>query len=84
MRIADRGPGLPAGVLERVFQPFYRVEGARSPGAGGVGLGLTVARTILRAHGGDVVLENRPEGGLVAVASLPRAAGEPAPLSGGR
>jgi len=73
--IDDDGPGLPEEELERVFRPFYRVEQSRSRDTGGVGLGLSVARTVFRAHGGDVVLSNRPEGGLRATVTLPRTAG---------
>jgi signal transduction histidine kinase len=72
--VDDDGPGLPEEELERVFRPFYRVEQSRSRDTGGVGLGLAVARTVFRAHGGDVRLENRPEGGLRATVTLPRAA----------
>ena len=61
--IEDDGPGLPPGELERVFEPFYRVEDSRNRETGGTGLGLPIARNILRAHGGDVVLGNRPGGG---------------------
>lgn len=71
--IDDDGPGLPEEELERVFLPFYRVEQSRSRDTGGVGLGLAVARTVFRAHGGDVRLTNRPEGGLRASVILPRA-----------
>lgn len=72
--VDDDGPGLPEEELERVFLPFYRVEQSRSRDTGGVGLGLAVARTVFRAHGGDVHLVNRPEGGLRASVVLPRAA----------
>lgn len=69
--IEDDGPGLPPEELERVFEPFYRVEGSRNRETGGTGLGLPIARDIVRAHGGDVVLTNRPGGGLLARVSLP-------------
>ncbi len=69
--IEDDGPGLPAGDLEGVFEPFRRAEPSRSRDTGGIGLGLTVARTIARAHGGDVVLDNRIGGGLLARVRLP-------------
>lgn len=69
--IADRGPGLPDDQLEAVFEPFVRLEGSRSRDTGGVGLGLAIARTILQAHGGTVILRNRPEGGVEAVVNLP-------------
>jgi signal transduction histidine kinase len=70
--IEDDGPGIPEDKLEQVFQPFVRLEHSRSNITGGVGLGLTLARTIVREHGGDVVLQNRAEGGLRASLRLPR------------
>ncbi|WP_420346659.1 ATP-binding protein [Pelagibius sp.] len=80
--VEDEGPGIPAEQLEQVFDPFFRVEGSRSQDTGGVGLGLAIARSIAHAHGGDLVLENRPEGGLRARLILP--AEQPAPPSGPR
>ncbi len=71
VEVEDDGPGIPAGELKRVFEPFHRGEPSRSRETGGVGLGLPIARNILRAHGGDVTLANRPTGGLRAVATLP-------------
>jgi signal transduction histidine kinase len=69
--VDDEGPGLPEEELERVFRPFYRLEQSRSRDTGGVGLGLTVARTVFRGHGGDMTLANRPEGGLRVTIRLP-------------
>jgi signal transduction histidine kinase len=69
--VDDDGPGVPASDLERVFDPFVRLEGSRSRETGGAGLGLAISRGILRAHGGDVTLQNRPGGGLRAIATLP-------------
>lgn len=69
--IDDEGPGIPINEREAVFQPFYRIEGSRNRSTGGTGLGLTVARTIIRGHGGDVTLHNAPSGGLRVVVSLP-------------
>jgi signal transduction histidine kinase len=69
--IEDDGPGLPPDELERIFEPFYRVEDSRNRETGGTGLGLPIARNILRAHGGDVVLGNRAGGGARAVVTLP-------------
>jgi signal transduction histidine kinase len=72
--VTDRGPGIPAEALERVFSPFYRLEISRNRTTGGVGLGLTAALAIIRGHGGDVVLSNLPGGGLGALVTLPRTA----------
>ncbi len=69
--IDDDGPGIPTGEIANVFLPFYRVEKSRSSATGGIGLGLSIARTIVHAHGGDLMLENRPEGGLRAIIELP-------------
>ena len=69
--IDDDGPGVPGAELNRVFDPFYRREPSRSRQTGGIGLGLSVARSIARAHGGDVALQNRPQGGLRAKVTLP-------------
>lgn len=72
IRMQDTGPGLAPAELEKVFEPFYRVEGSRSRETGGTGLGLTIARSVAEAHGGSLVLGNRAEGGLEAVLVLPR------------
>ena len=72
LRVRDDGPGLPEALLERVFDPFYRVEGSRSRDTGGTGLGLGIARNIARAAGGDLTLHSAPGGGLEAVLVLPR------------
>jgi signal transduction histidine kinase len=69
--VDDDGPGLPPEEMEKVFSPFYRVEKSRSRETGGVGLGLAVVRSVVRAHGGEVVLRNRPGGGLMAAVTLP-------------
>jgi signal transduction histidine kinase len=72
IRIEDEGPGIPEAELQRVFEPFYRVEGSRSRDTGGTGLGLSIARNVVEAHGGTLSLSNRAAGGLVALLSLPR------------
>lgn len=72
--IADNGPGIPQEQLESVLEPFVRIEGSRNSETGGVGLGLTIAKTHIEAHGGRLTLANRPEGGLVATVTLPRKA----------
>jgi signal transduction histidine kinase len=70
--IDDDGPGIPATETEKVFTPFYRLERSRSRDTGGVGLGLAVARAVIREHGGDVTLSNRPQGGLRQTVVVPR------------
>jgi signal transduction histidine kinase len=72
--VRDRGPGIPEDQLERVFEPFYRLESSRNPATGGSGLGLSIARNLAQSMGGDVTLRNRPGGGLEAGVTLPRAA----------
>lgn len=69
--IDDDGPGIPGGDMERVFMPFVRLENSRNTDTGGVGLGLAIARSIVRNHGGDIALHNRPEGGLRVTITLP-------------
>ncbi|MDR3508791.1 MAG: HAMP domain-containing sensor histidine kinase, partial [Caulobacteraceae bacterium] len=70
IEVADEGPGLPETELQQVFEPFHRAEPSRNPESGGVGLGLSVARSIARAHGGDIVLSPGVKG-LTAVVRLP-------------
>jgi signal transduction histidine kinase len=72
IRILDQGQGIPETELERVFEPFYRLESSRSRDTGGTGLGLGIARNIAQMHGGDLLLRNRPCGGLEAILTLPR------------
>jgi two-component system, OmpR family, sensor kinase len=81
VRISDCGKGLPEAELERVFEPFYRVERDRNRSSGGTGLGLAIAARVLRAHGGSIVARNLPgaapgtgPGGLELTLRLPRAA----------
>jgi signal transduction histidine kinase len=70
--IRDHGPGVPESERENVFQPFYRLEPSRSRESGGSGLGLAIARSVIRAHGGDITLHDAPGGGLLARVQLPR------------
>lgn len=70
IRVRDHGPGIPEEELERVFEPFYRLEGSRSRETGGTGLGLTIARALARKAGAQLMLRNHPEGGLEAVLVL--------------
>jgi signal transduction histidine kinase len=70
--VEDRGPGIAEADLERVVEPYVRLEASRSRETGGVGLGLAIARDAARLHGGDLLLENRSGGGLRALLLLPR------------
>ena len=69
--IDDDGPGIPPTKRAYVFQPFVRLEPSRNPATGGTGLGLTIARDIVRGHGGELTLEEAPAGGLRAIVRLP-------------
>ena len=69
--VRDSGPGIPPEAAERVFAPFFRLEQSRNRATGGVGLGLTSARAVIRAHGGDITLSNQRAGGLEVRISLP-------------
>jgi two-component system osmolarity sensor histidine kinase EnvZ len=69
--IDDDGPGIPSAQREEVFRPFYRLDSARNLDRGGSGLGLTIARDVMRGHGGDLRLEEAPLGGLRARLRLP-------------
>ena len=69
--IDDHGPGIEAGYMEAVFEPFRRLESSRNRETGGSGLGLAIARNIIRAHGGDILLQNLPGRGLRACVTLP-------------
>jgi signal transduction histidine kinase len=72
IRVSDDGPGIADANLEQVFEPFFRLEASRNRDTGGTGLGLTIARDIIQAHGGTVVLRNLPERGIEAVVMFPR------------
>lgn len=69
--VQDDGPGLPEDRIEAMFEPFVRLDPSRSAATGGVGLGLAIARSVARHHGGEVTLSNRPGGGLRASLRLP-------------
>ena len=77
VEVADRGPGIPAGEENRIFDKFYRAQPARE---GGVGLGLTICRGIVEAHGGRIWAENRTGGGAVFRFAIPRQK-EPPPMA---
>jgi signal transduction histidine kinase len=76
VEIDDDGPGIAEADRARVFEPFVRLETSRSKQTGGIGLGLSIARTMIHAHGGEIALANRPKsetdgGGLRATVRLP-------------
>ena len=64
--VEDDGPGVPEDQLESVLRPFTRLDASRNSRTGGAGLGLAIAVSVARLHGGGVALRNRPEGGLAA------------------
>ena len=72
IRIRDKGPGIPIDKIDKMFQPYTRLTPDHSGHPGGMGLGLSIARNIARAHGGEVILQNVVTGGLEATISLPR------------
>ena len=69
--VDDDGPGIPADMREEVFRPFFRLDPSRNPETGGIGLGLTIARDVVRGHGGELILDESPLGGLRAKLRLP-------------
>ncbi|RON80637.1 ATP-binding protein [Pseudomonas fluorescens] len=71
VEVSDEGPGIPEAALERVFDPFFRLEASRNRDTGGVGLGLSAARAIAREQGGELTLSNCKSGGLIAKFELP-------------
>lgn len=70
--IQDRGIGIPQEELDLVFEPFYRVDKARTPQRTGFGLGLSLAKNIVDAHGGEIVIHSQPERGTKVIIRLPR------------
>jgi two-component system sensor histidine kinase CpxA len=89
LRISDSGPGVPPDAIEKVFEPFYRLDDARGRQTGGVGLGLAITERAVRFHGGRVSAHNRMEGGLRVEIRLPLISGgqgisaEPEPVPSG-
>ncbi|MDR3410535.1 MAG: HAMP domain-containing sensor histidine kinase [Formivibrio sp.] len=70
--ITDHGPGIPTAQLEKVFEPYFRLESSRARHTGGTGLGLAIAKAIVEAHGGRITLSSQPGEGLTATVTLPR------------
>jgi two-component system sensor histidine kinase CpxA len=70
LNVRDFGPGLPEGELEKIFEPFYRVQKSRDRGSGGHGLGLSIAANAVRRHGGRIRAHNADDGGLIVRISL--------------
>jgi two-component system sensor histidine kinase CpxA len=73
LQVTDSGPGVPEEALEKVFEPFYRIDDSRVRETGGVGLGLAITQRVARLHGGSVRAANRLEGGLLVEMRLPLA-----------
>jgi signal transduction histidine kinase len=71
LEVLDTGEGIPREHLNQIFDRFYRVDRARTRAKGGVGLGLSIAQTLVSAHGGRIAVSNRPEGGVRASIWLP-------------
>jgi two-component system osmolarity sensor histidine kinase EnvZ len=70
--VDDNGPGIPESQREEVFRPFYRLDVSRNLETGGVGLGLSIARDVIRNHGGQIRLGDSPQGGLRVYIRLPQ------------
>jgi two-component system sensor histidine kinase CpxA len=76
LQVTDCGTGVPEDALDKLFEPFYRLDDARGRLTGGVGLGLAIAQRAVRFHGGRVAASNRAEGGLLVEIHLPLISGE--------
>jgi two-component system sensor histidine kinase CpxA len=75
LNVSDSGPGVPPDALDKLFEPFYRLDDARGRLTGGVGLGLAITERAVRFHGGKVSAHNRAEGGLRVEIRLPLISG---------
>jgi two-component system OmpR family sensor kinase len=84
LAVADRGPGIPPEERQRIFEPFQRLDPSRQRATGGLGLGLAIVAALVRAHGGQVVVEDRPGGGALFQVRLPRVAVDGSPREGGQ
>jgi signal transduction histidine kinase len=74
VRVSDDGPGIPAADIGNVFEPFFRVDRSRSKKTGGYGLGLSICKRIVEAHGGTIVVENNPTRGASFIVTLRKSA----------
>ena len=72
INVSDKGPGIPEDEREQIFEPFFRLEESRSRETGGIGLGLAIARTIIRSHGGDITISDGDQGGARFSLCLPQ------------
>jgi len=81
--VEDEGPGIPRSEREKVFEPFHRIGSARDPSTGGVGLGLSVIRSIIWEHGGEISLGSRKGGDLAVRVELPAGPGTNMPTETG-
>ena len=79
IHVDDSGPGIPKEFREDVFRPFSGLKRPRNRESGGSGLGLTVARSVARAHGGDVIFAVSPDGGFRVTVALPQPKPKPLP-----
>jgi two-component system sensor histidine kinase CpxA len=75
LEVRDFGSGVPEGEVEKIFEPFYRVQESRDRGSGGHGLGLSIAANAVHMHGGSIQASNAPDGGLLVSISLPLSQG---------
>jgi two-component system, OmpR family, sensor histidine kinase CpxA len=73
VRVMDSGPGVPEEALQKIFEPFYRLDDARNRQTGGAGLGLSIADRAIRLHGGQLRASNRKQGGLEIEIRIPAA-----------
>lgn len=72
IEVTDDGPGIEKALIDKVTRPYFRADESRNKNSGGIGLGLSIAHQVCEAHGGHLILRNRPEGGLSATIMLPR------------
>ncbi|MPZ20676.1 MAG: hypothetical protein GEV06_22615 [Luteitalea sp.] len=74
VRVTDHGPGIPESDSERVFEPFFRVDRSRTKSTGGYGLGLSICKRVMEAHGGSIAVETHARRGASFVLTFPKSA----------